>query len=155
MAAMDFKLYGTPDTAQQLLRMVGMSDGVASLLNGAPAPLKEIGGRLLDRVLPNGNGHGNGNGQSSPAIPSISIEAAQPLIAEGSRLVAALLPAEELGQLTVAAALDRALAAASDGERPTLLKLQGMVLLLPNVAAQPALSMLGAASTPAAPDTNA
>ncbi|HYF64300.1 MAG TPA: SPFH domain-containing protein [Herpetosiphonaceae bacterium] len=148
MAAMDFKLYGTPDTAQQLLRMVGMSDGVASLLNGAPAPLKEIGGRLLDRVLPNGNGHGNGQG--APATPPVSIEAAQPLIAEGSRLVAALVPAEELGQLTVQAALDRALAAAGDAERPTLLKLQGIVLLLPNVAAQPALSMLGAAVTPPA-----
>ncbi len=52
LAAMDFKLYGSPDTAQQILRMVSLTDGIASLVEGAPPALKELGGRLIDRVLP-------------------------------------------------------------------------------------------------------
>ena len=102
MGAMDFKLYGTPDTAQQLLRMIGMSDGLGALINNAPAPLKEIGGRLLERMLPNGNGHAT----PAASLPTINFDGMQPLIVEGSRIVTQHLPAAELSQLTVQNALE-------------------------------------------------
>ncbi len=153
LASMDFKLYGTPETAQQLLRMVGMSDGISNLINGAPAPLKEIGGRLLERMLP-ANGNGNGHAVSSasapvepavtaaPALAALSLDGSQALIAEGGRIVSQHLTAEELGRLTVQEALEHALIVASDSERATLIKLQGIVLLLPNVASQPVNALL-------------
>ena len=138
MGAMDFKLYGTPDTAQQLLRMIGMSDGLGALINNAPAPLKEIGGRLLERMLPNGNGHAT----PAASLPTINFDGMQPLIVEGSRIVTQHLPAAELSQLTVQNALEQTLLVASESERATLHKLQGMVMLMPHIANQPAATVL-------------
>ena len=62
--------------------------------------------------------------------------------AEGSRIVSQHLKAEELGKLTVQAALEQALIVASDSERATLLQIQGIILLLPNVASQPVQTLL-------------
>ncbi|HEY1011995.1 MAG TPA: SPFH domain-containing protein [Herpetosiphonaceae bacterium] len=133
MAAMDFKLYGSPETAQQLLRMVTLSDGISGLLGSAPAPLKELGNRILERVAP-GNGNGNGHGAEPPAL---SLEAARPLLAEGYAIAASLLSADELASLTVQAALDRSLELADAEQRLPLAKLQGLLLAMPQVAGLP------------------
>lgn len=134
MAAMDFKLYGTPETAQQILRLMGLADGIGGVLQSAPAPLREIGGRLLDRVAPPANGASNGG---ASAAPHLDLGAARPLLAEGATVLAALLSEEERRSLTVAQALERGLAAADEGQRATLLRVQGALALLPALADQP------------------
>jgi uncharacterized membrane protein YqiK len=136
LAAMDFKLYGTPEAAQQLLRLVSLSDGLGTLVQNAPPALKDLGGRLADRLLPaNGSngGHTNG-GDSTATLPNLA--AAQPLIAEGSAILKAHLSPEELGTLSVGQAIERGLALVPAEQRATLLKLQGMLALLPAVAEQ-------------------
>lgn len=139
LAAMDFKLYGTPETAQQILRMMSVSDGIGSLIQSAPQPLKDLGGRLLDRVSPsNGNGHGNGNGSSSTpaAMSGFDLSAVQPLIAQTSAILTSHLSAEQRKTLTLGAAIEQTLTVATADERAALLKAQGLLALLPFVAEQ-------------------
>ncbi|MBP8251525.1 MAG: hypothetical protein KAX40_04125 [Herpetosiphon sp.] len=156
MAAMDFKLYGTPDTANQLLRMIGFSDGLSGVLNNVPAPLRELGSRVVDRVLPATNGHQvltNGTAsESTPVSAPVSIMpdlgSAQPLIQAGSEIAQRYLTADEIQTLTIGAAIDQVLTVANDEERVTLLKIQGALVLMPSLASQPLSSVVKANEQP-------
>jgi uncharacterized membrane protein YqiK len=148
LAAMDFKLYGSPDTAQQILRMVSLTDGIDSLVQGAPSALKDLGGRLIDRILPP-NGNGSGNGHESQAMPGVDMGAAQPLILAGSAVLTSQLSPDERRTLTLRDGIERALAQASEADRVTLLKLQGMLALWPTLAEQTVESVLGSGIVPA------
>jgi uncharacterized membrane protein YqiK len=134
LASMDFKLYGTPDTAQQILRIMSLTDGLSSVVQAVPEPLKEIGNRILDRVAPKANGTGNGNVPVSVAMPDLSH--AQPLIAEAVATLNALLSAEQRKALTLQAAVEQAMPQANEQQRTVLLKLQGALILLPGIAEQ-------------------
>jgi uncharacterized membrane protein YqiK len=155
MAAMEFKLYGSPDTAQQLLKMVSFGDGFNEVINSAPPVLRDLSGRLLDRVLPtNGNGHSTTAAQPSSNEPSavasggeqqIAIEQpkatpsplapdlaqARPLIAQAQAILSAHLSADELASLPLSEALEQALSKADAQEQPVLLRLQGVLMLWP------------------------
>lgn len=137
MASMDFKLYGTPDTAQQILRLMSITDGLGNLVQTAPQPLREIGGRLLDRIAPPNGNHSNGE----PA-PGLDLSAAQPLIAEGRQILQSLLTAEERATLTVEAGLEHGLERANEQQRSVLLRLQGLLALMPSMANQKLEGML-------------
>ncbi|NOK57826.1 MAG: hypothetical protein GFH27_549287n130 [Chloroflexi bacterium AL-W] len=97
VAAMDFRLYGTLDTAQQVLRMMSLNDGIGNLLQTAPVPLRDVGGRIVDSLLPNGN---NGQG-ANQRVNGLNLQAVQPLIAEASIIVTSLLNADARKQLSV------------------------------------------------------
>ena len=129
------RLNGFQNLTQQLLRLVSLSDGLGNLVQNAPPALRELGGRLADRLLPANGSSGHSNGGDGSATP-LNIAAAQPLIAEGSAILKAHLSPDELGALTVREALERALALAPTEQHPTLLKLQGLLTLLPVVAEQ-------------------
>ncbi len=135
LSAMDFKLYGTPETAQQILRMMSVTDGLGNLMQNVPQPLKEFGGRLIERVLP-ANGNGNGNGHSSVPAVGFDLAAVQPLVDEGSAILRQYLTPAEQNTQTVRAAIEQALALANEQERVTLFKLQGLLTLLPFMADQ-------------------
>ena len=141
MAAMDFKLYGTPDTAQQLLRMVGMADGLGGLFNAAPPEVRELGNRLIERVLPNGNGH------SKSEADAVTFDAAtlQPLLAEGRRILRATLTETDLQTLTLGDAVAQAVQLVDEPDKTSLLRIQGALLLLPHIATQPASTLLNSA----------
>jgi hypothetical protein len=135
LSAMDFKLYGTPETAQQILRMMSVSDGLGSLVQSAPQPLKELGGRLIERAFPS-NGNGNGQGHSPALTPAFDLAAIQPLVIEGSAILQRYLPAAERSTQTLRAAIEQTLALANEQERATLFKIQGLLALLPAMAEQ-------------------
>lgn len=140
MAAMDFKLYGTPETAQQILRMIGLADGVGSLINTAPAPLKELGNRLISRVLP---ANGNGDAEKSASNDNgLNLTAAQPVLREAALIASQYLSADELQTLTVGAALEQVLGVANEAQQAVLHKVQGMLQLMPQLADQPLSSVL-------------
>jgi uncharacterized membrane protein YqiK len=146
MASMDFKLYGTPESAQQILRLMSLTDGIGSLLETAPAPLKDLGGRLADRLLPaNGNGgHSAGQSNGDGAVNVFDMSAIQPLLLEASAIAAVLLNQEERGKLSVREAIERATAIASPEQRITLYQLQGILALVPSIADQKLAALLPA-----------
>lgn len=136
MSGMDFKLYGTPDTANQILRMISMADGIGGVIDAVPAPLREAGARLVDRIAPNGNGS-HAAVVTQAAVPlALDLGAAQPLLVEARDLLTALIPVGERPSLTVRAAVAQALAHANENQRETLLKVQGALLMLPSIADQ-------------------
>jgi hypothetical protein len=146
MASMDFKLYGTPESAQQILRLISLTDGIGSLLQAAPAPLKDLGGRLVDRLLPaNGNGgHRAGLGNGDGVVKVLDMSAIQPLLLEASAIATALLNEEERGKLSVREAIERATTIASPEQRITLYQLQGILALVPSIAEQKVAALLSA-----------
>jgi uncharacterized membrane protein YqiK len=153
MSAMDFKLYGTPDTAQQILRMISLTDGIGGVIQTIPAPLRDAGARLIDRIAPaNGGsgGHAVSGEEQAPAsaagaVPiSIDMGLAQPLIAEARDVLLALIPAKQRAGLTLRAAIDQALTKADADQRTILLRTQGALLLIPAAAEQQLATILAA-----------
>ncbi len=143
MAAMDFKLYGSPDTAQQILRMVSMADGVGGVLQAMPAPLKDLGNRLAERILPgNGSSHtpeaATTDNGAEQATNEIDLERIQQLLLQGGAILIGHLSADERRKLTLRAALEQVLATAAEdsAERQTLSQLQKLINLLPMLANQ-------------------
>lgn len=150
MAAMDFKLYGTPETAQQILRMMSLTDGIGGLMQSAPAPLRELGSRLLERVAPpaNGNGHAappapaNGNGNAALNLPN-----AKPVIDAASAALRRLLTPVELRGLALGAAITLGLARADEADKAALLRAEGLLALMPQLADQPTEQIIGTTAT--------
>ncbi|NJN16914.1 MAG: hypothetical protein HC822_11920 [Oscillochloris sp.] len=150
VAAMDFRLYGTPETAQQILRLMSLTDGIGNLMQSAPAPLQELGGRLLDRFAPNGHGNGHGsaaitanetataNSDNSP----MTMVAAMPLISAAAAVISRHLSAEDCARLSVRSAISAALSLADDIERADLLRAEGLLALMPQFAEQPVSQFL-------------
>ncbi|MFV9504620.1 MAG: SPFH domain-containing protein [Oscillochloridaceae bacterium umkhey_bin13] len=144
LGAMDFKLYGTPEAAQQILRLMSLSDGVGGLLASAPAPLRELGGRLLDRVVPsNGASHGLANGAEAIPQTGPNLILAQPYLAAATAALIRHLSPDEQAQLSLRDGLARALSRADEAERSALLRAEGMLALLPELAEQPVASVIG------------
>ena len=145
MASMEFKLYGTPDTAQQILRMISLSDGLGNLIETAPTPLKQLGERLLDRFAP-------ANGATiAPATPpsgsgdgvAVGFGAAQPLFDAAAAVLKDHLSPAERQRLTVREGIAQALTVANTEQRATLLRAEGMLTLVPAVAGQTVALVIG------------
>ena len=145
MASMEFKLYGTPDTAQQILRMISLSDGLGNLIETAPTPLKQLGERLLDRFAP-------ANGATiAPATPPsgsgdgvvVDFGAAQPLFDAAAAVLKDHLSPAERQRLTVREGIAQALTVANTEQRATLLRAEGMLTLVPAVAGQTVALVIG------------
>lgn len=135
VASMDFKLYGTPDAAQHVLRMISFGDGIDSLIKTAPAPLKDLGGRLVDRFVGNGNGNHTVDG-TAKSVDVFDSSALQPLLLEAGLLAMTLLSDEEREILTVGEALEVAASKASPEQMSSIYKLQGAITLMPSLASQ-------------------
>ena len=148
VASMDFKLYGTPDTAEQVLRLISLSDGIGNLMQSAPAPLREVGNRLLDRFAPTNGTNGStsitpANEESIGDGTSALLIAAQPLIEATGTIVRRYLSPSERRETTVAEAIAQALIVADDDERQILLRAQGALSLVPGIAEQPVTAIIG------------
>jgi uncharacterized membrane protein YqiK len=151
MAAMDFKLYGTPDTAQQILRWMSVADGLGAVVESAPQPLRDLTGRVLDRVLPATNGH-NGELRAQPAANAVphggpalaDLSAAQPLIAAASAALRTQLTPEQRRTLSLHDGIVEALKSANVEQGAVLYQVQGMLALVPSLAEQSVESVIGA-----------
>lgn len=150
MASMDFKLYGTPETAQQILRLMSLTDGIGSLMQSAPTPLRELGGRLLDRIGPatNGNGTNTATNGDAPAQPNgvesgLNLLAAQPHIAAASALLRRYLTEDELHTFALSDGIAHALTLATADERLVLVRVEGMLTLAPALADRPVAEVIG------------
>jgi hypothetical protein len=117
-----------------------MTDGFSNLFQAVPPQLRDLGSRLADRILPpNGSGalpsSGGDNGAGSSAN-NVDLSAVQPLIATGSAILARHLSAEERETMTLSTGITQALNLADPAEQATLLKIQGLLTLLPALGEQ-------------------
>ncbi len=147
LAAMDFKLYGSPDTAQQILRMVSLTDGVDNLLQAMPGSLKDLGGRLAERVLPaNGDGNGAGADNGSAQSPGSDLGDIRQMLSDSGTILVSTLTSEEQKTLTLREGIELALTRvkAESPQHDTLTRLYQFSALLPMVAGQKVSQVLQA-----------
>jgi hypothetical protein len=138
---MDFKLYGSPDTAQQILRMVSLTDGVDNLFQAMPGSLKDLGGRLAERVLPaNGDGDGNGAGADNGGSqsPGSDLDDIRQMLSDSGTILVSTLTSEEQKTLTLREGIELALTRvkADSPQHGTLTRLHQFSALLPMVSGQ-------------------
>ena len=114
--------------------MISFGDGLDNLIKTAPAPLKDLGGRLVDRFVgPNGSHTVESTAKS---IDVFDNNALQPLLLEAGALAMTLLSEEERSSLTVGEALEEAASKASPEQMKVIYKLQGAITLMPSMANQ-------------------
>lgn len=133
LASMQVKLFGTPDAADSILRMMSFAEGLNDVTTAAPAPLRELGGRILGQVL----GSPSGNGHSPASEPSMSIEQVATLMPQLMALVDRTLDTRTLDKETVRQVLTEVDLKASDADKPLVAQGHRVLHALPFVADAP------------------
>jgi uncharacterized membrane protein YqiK len=128
IANMQIKMFGTPEAADSILRLMSFAEGMNDLVNAAPAPLRELGGQLLSKVI--GNGSGNGHSTDS----SLTLDQVAILMPELMAVVDRTLDVNTLKKQTVGQVLDQLEAKIAEADRPILAQARQALILLPILA---------------------
>lgn len=134
LASMQVKLFGTPDAADSILRMVSFTEGLNEVTLAAPAPLRELGGRILNQVL---GAPGNGNGHSPTSEPPMNIEQVATLMPQLMALVDRTLDTRTLDKETVRQVLTEVDLKASEADKPLVAQGHRVLHALPFIADAP------------------
>ncbi len=67
IANMQIKMFGTPEAADTILRLMSFADGMDDVIDSTPAPIRQLGSQLLNKVLQQPN-NGHQNEKPSPAL---------------------------------------------------------------------------------------
>ncbi|MBE2197284.1 MAG: hypothetical protein IAE79_01660 [Anaerolinea sp.] len=127
LASMNIKMIGDPHAAAALLRMVTLADGMGEILNATPAPLRELGQQMINKVtgtegdslLPTADAQPNGTSVTELAL----------LVPEIIHLVEQHLNVNKLKSKTVGDVLEMLRKEAP--ETPSLHKAQQALTALP------------------------
>jgi uncharacterized membrane protein YqiK len=133
LASMNIKLIGDPSAAASLLRMVTLADGLGEVVTAAPQPVREIAQQIVNKVTGDAGGdaltHLMGNGNGSKTATSVTELAG--LVPEIIRLVEARLDVNHLKGKSVAEVMNMLAESVAEADRPTVLKAQQSLALLP------------------------
>jgi uncharacterized membrane protein YqiK len=129
VANMQIKMFGTPDAAYSILRLMSFADGMNDVVNAIPPQVRELGTQLLTKVV--GNGHENGQ---LAANPSPSLEQVALLMPQLMALVDRTLDVNKLKKQTVSQVLDQLDAQAAEADRPLLALARAALAFLPILA---------------------
>jgi hypothetical protein len=128
IANMQIKMFGTPEAADSILRLMSFAEGFNDVVNAAPAPLRELGSQLLGKVA--GNGSGNGH----PADPSLTLDQVAVLMPQLMAVIERTLDLDTLKKQTVGQALDQLETKVVEADRPILAQARQALTLLPILA---------------------
>lgn len=128
IANMQIKMFGTPEAADSILRLMSFAEGFNDVINAAPAPVRELGSQLLHKITSNGQQHDPQNGQS------LTLDEVAGLIPQVVAVIDRTLNVDELKQQTVKEVLDQAETQAGEEDKPVLVKARAALALLPILA---------------------
>jgi uncharacterized membrane protein YqiK len=110
VANMQIKMFGTPEAADSILRLMSFADGMNDVVNATPAPVRDLGNRVVNSLL--GSNGGNGNSANGGAIGGVisnggmGVDEMATIFPQLMALAERTLPADRLKTATVDDALD-------------------------------------------------
>lgn len=128
IANMQIKMFGTPEAADSILRLMSFAEGFNDVINAAPAPMRELGSQLLHKITSNGQQNDPQNGQP------LTLDEVAGLIPQVVAVIDRTLNVDELKQQTVKEVLDQAETQAGEEDKPVLVKARAALTLLPILA---------------------
>lgn len=126
IANMQIKMFGTPEAADSILRLMSFADGMNDVVGAVPQPLKELSSQLLGKLT------GQPLTGQNPA--GVSVDEVSGLIQQITDIVDHTLNVNTLKKQTVAQVLDRLEAEAAEADRPVVAKAKALLPFLPMVA---------------------
>ena len=123
IANMQIKMFGTPEAADSILRLMSFAEGMNDVIGQMPPQVKELGSQLLDKVMGNGK-------QGQP----MTVEQAAAMLPQLMSLVDRTLDVNQLKKETVAQVLTRLEDKAADADKPMVAQARAMLALLPFMA---------------------
>ena len=126
IANMQIKMYGTPDAAESILRLMSFADGMNDVVGVVPPQVKELGSQLLDKVM--------GNGKKEQSGQGMTLEQVATLMPQIMAVVDRTLDVNKLKKQTVSQVLDQLEAKAAEADRPAVAQGRATLALLPFLA---------------------
>jgi uncharacterized membrane protein YqiK len=125
IANMQIKMFGTPEAADSILRLMSFADGMNDVVDAAPAPVRDLGNRVVNSLLGNsGTNGGVGTG-------GMSVDEMATLFPQLMALAERTLSADRLKGATVDEALDMLDQRVLPEEKPLVTKGRLAVSTLP------------------------
>jgi len=125
IANMQIKMYGTPDAAESILRLMSFAEGMNDVVGAVPPQVKELGSQLLDKVMGDGK---------HPAGQGMTLEQVATLMPQIMAVVDRTLDVNKLKKQTVSQVLDQLEAKAAEADKPTIALARAALVLLPFLA---------------------
>ncbi len=126
IANMQIKMFGTPEAADSILRLMSFAEGMNDVIGQMPPQVKELGQQLLNKVT--GDGH-----EGKPGQP-MTVEQAAAMMPLLISLVDRTLDVNKLKKATVAQVLTQLEDKAADADKPMVAQARAMLVLLPFMA---------------------
>jgi hypothetical protein len=123
---MQIKMYGTPEAADSILRLMSFAEGMNDVLGQVPPQVKELGSQLLGKVM--------GNGNEGKAAQPVTLEQAAAMLPLLISLVDRTLDVNKLKKATVIQVLTQLEDKAADADKPLVAQARAMLVLLPFMA---------------------
>jgi uncharacterized membrane protein YqiK len=124
VANMQIKMFGTPEAADSILRLMSFAEGLNDILGAVPAPVRQLGSQLLNSVA---NG-GRTNGQP------MTIEQVATLMPQLMAVVDRTLDVNKLKKQMVGQVIEQLEAQAAEADRPLIAQARAALAVLPILA---------------------
>ncbi len=123
IANMQIKMFGTPEAADSILRLMSFAEGMNDVLGAVPPQVRDLGGQLLGKVM--------GDGKKSGAMTVEQIAALMPQL---MALVDRTLDVNKIKKQTVVQVLDQLEAQVAEADRPVVAQARAALTMLPIIA---------------------
>ena len=130
IANMQIKMFGTPEAADSIMRLMSFAEGMNDVISVVPPQVRELGTQLLSKVV--GNGHGND--QLPTTDQPMTLEQIAVLMPQVMALVDRTLDVNKLKKQTIGQVLEQLEAKASEVDKPLVAQAKAIVTFLPILA---------------------
>ena len=129
IANMQIKMFGTPEAADSILRLMSFAEGLNDIVGAVPPQVRDLGSQLLGQVM-----GGNGQPQSDPTPPQPTVTDIAQLLPQLVALVERTLEVNKLKKQTVGQVLEQLEAQAAEADKPLVVQAREALKLLPILA---------------------
>jgi uncharacterized membrane protein YqiK len=130
IANMQIKMFGTPEAADSILRLMSFAEGMNDIVGAVPPQVRELGSQLLGKVM-------GGNGQPPEQPPQnqpLTVTAIAELIPQVIAMVDRTLDVNKLKKQTVNQVLEQLTTKATAEDKPLVAQAREALALLPILA---------------------
>jgi len=126
IANMQIKMFGTPEAADSILRLMSFAEGMNDVLGAVPPQVRDLGGQILGKVMGEGNGEKNDQ--------ALTVDQVAALMPKVMAVVERTLDVDKLKKQTVSQVLDKLEAQAAEEDMPVVVQARAALALLPILA---------------------